>query len=215
MSILAISTSSGQFALALGKKGEVQYNSNNHNNEKNLSVLLKSGLSVLNKKISDIERIIVNIGPGGTSSVRTGVAFANSLAYSLNIPVHPVSSLEIAGIDIQEKHKMPVISTVKSIKNNAFIGYYKKKNSFDLHYGKISEKIDQITKNDKEIAIVGYHREQIAEILNTKKIVDTGLHYGNIEVLIKYYQNFEKNHVLFPEIAHPITEQNLEIKRNK
>jgi hypothetical protein len=35
----------------------------------------------------DLKKILVNPGPGGFSSTRTGVAVANALAFALSIPI--------------------------------------------------------------------------------------------------------------------------------
>lgn len=47
-------------------------------------------LSEINKiipKIKDLKGIIVVIGPGGFTSLRIGIATANAMAWSLNIPI--------------------------------------------------------------------------------------------------------------------------------
>lgn len=49
--------------------------------------LLQSVLDEADWKPADIERIACNLGPGGFTSVRTGVAFANALADQLQVPV--------------------------------------------------------------------------------------------------------------------------------
>ncbi len=210
MITLGISTSSGQFSLVLGNKNNIIYNSNKENNStKDISLLLKSGLKHINKSIQEIQNIIINIGPGGTSSVRTGVAFANSLSYSLKIPVHPVSSLELAGIEIWEKNKIPVLSSVKSIKNNAFIGFFKGYNDFLILYGKINEIIPELTKDFEKIAVLGYHRPIIKEILESKSIIDTEQNNGDAEFLIKKQDFFSNRALMYPKFAIPITEQNI------
>lgn len=211
MITLAISTSSGQFALAFGKNDKIIFNSESLNltDNKDIGLLFKEGLKNTGKSIDDIEKIIVDKGPGGTSGVRTGVAFVNSLSYSLGIPVYPVSSLELAGITVWEKHKIPVISTVKSIKNNAFIGCFERYNKFSIFYGKISEILPELTLKFNKIAVVGYHRDLIQELLQSKTVYDTGLKYGNIELLIKKQTLFLDRVLTFPHITIPITEQNI------
>lgn len=49
----------------------------------------------LNMKPSDLDKIVVANGPGSYTGVRIGVTTAKTLAWSLNIPVVGVSSLEV------------------------------------------------------------------------------------------------------------------------
>ena len=211
MITLGISTSLSQFTLIFGKDNKVIFNSEwiELKDKKEISLLFNEGLKYTNKSISDIKNILVDIGPGGTSSVRTGVAFANSLAYSLKIPVVPVSSLEIAGINIWEDKKIPVINTVKSIKNNAFIGFFQGYNKFSIKYGLIDDILPSLIRDIDKFAIVGYHREIIKEITKNKEIVDTGLLFGNAEILIKKQEMFLERALIYPKISFPITEQNI------
>jgi tRNA A37 threonylcarbamoyladenosine modification protein TsaB len=44
--------------------------------------------SLISKKIlKQIDRIVVNSGPGGFTATRSGVSFANALAFALKIPI--------------------------------------------------------------------------------------------------------------------------------
>lgn len=212
MVTLAISTSSGQFALAFGENDKIIFNSDSLeiDHQKDISILFEEGLKYTKKTVDSIKQIVVDNGPGGTSSVRTGVAFANALAYSLKIPICSVSSLELAGIDIWENSQIPVISTVKSIKKNAFIGYFKDYNNFSLHYGKINEILPNLLKDISELAIAGHHRDEIKELLLTKTVNDTGKKFGNVELLLKKKDLFIERKIIFPELVYPVTEKSIE-----
>jgi len=52
----------------------------------NLLPQLKRFLKTHQVKLRDLKKIVVNPGPGGFSSTRTGVVAANALAYALGIP---------------------------------------------------------------------------------------------------------------------------------
>ncbi|MBL7727365.1 MAG: hypothetical protein JNM68_06770, partial [Dinghuibacter sp.] len=139
---LGISTSSGQFALVLGEAGKLLYHSNQGGEEpgkKEVHTMLVEGLNHLQRTVHDIGLIVTDIGPGGTSCVRTGVSFVNSLSFSIDIPVAAVASFELAGADVFGRTGLPVICTVKSIKENAFIGIYNGPQQYSIHFGKINE----------------------------------------------------------------------------
>ena len=210
MLTLGISTSSGQFALVLGEGGRMIYNSNEFEINNELDDMLRGALESCGKEVKDITGIIVDIGPGGTSRVRTGVAFANSLSYASEIPVYPVSSMELAGIDAGCKYNLPVIATVKSIKGNAYIGLYNN-GQVTIKYGPI-EDIPLITEDLDEFAVVGFHRDAILNLpsLKNKSITDTGLLFGDVSFFIEKERLFKNRKGLkFPYFSQPVTEQTL------
>lgn len=53
----------------------------------NLLSQLEKFLSEENNQLSDLNAILVNIGPGSYTGTRIGVTIANTLAWSLDIPV--------------------------------------------------------------------------------------------------------------------------------
>jgi len=214
MLILGISTSSGQFALLLGENNQVIYDSGEFEKDDNkeLYYLLQDALNACNKKINDINHIIVDMGPGGTSRVRTGIAFANSLAYSLNIPVSPVSTMELAGIDAYNKQGLPVVNSVKSIKGNAYIGFYQKDNKeVKIEYGRIEEIVPKFVNGIDKFVIVGAHREQIINLpaLAGKTIIDSRMQYGNARIFIEKSDLFTSRGLLFPQFVVPVTEETI------
>lgn len=208
MLTLGISTSSGQFALILGRNGKITYNSKTSAIENELDEMLLDALAFCNEKAANVTKIIVDIGPGGTSRVRTGVAFANSLSYALNIPVYPVSSMELAGVDVWSRYQLPVISTVRSIKGNAYIGLYDKK-LIAIEYGPVEEVVPKLTHYLDEFVVVGFHREAIINLpsLQNKIITDSELLFGDASLFIEKEEIFTtKEGLLFPHFAQPITE---------
>lgn len=50
--------------------------------------LIQESLKEAKIELSDIEEVIVATGPGSFTGLRVGVAVANALGYSLNIPVN-------------------------------------------------------------------------------------------------------------------------------
>jgi len=211
MLTLGISTSSGQFALVMGENGTVIFNSEDYQlaENKDVDVLISACLGKTGKSPGDITNILVDIGPGGTSRVRTGIAFANSLSYSLGIPVCPVSSMELAGLDAWENYALPVIATVKSISGNAYIGFYNDHQLKGIRYGTIKEVVPELVSGLDGFAVVGYHREQIISLFPDKKVIDSGCLYGSVRILIEKIDLFKDRALIFPRIALPITEKTI------
>ena len=210
MLTLGISTSSGQFALVLGEGGKTIYNSKEFEINNELDDMLNNALMSCGKEAKDISGIIVDIGPGGTSRVRTGVAFANSLSFASGIPVYPVSSMELAGVDAGNKFNLPVLATVKSIKGNAYIGLYNN-GEVAIKYGPIEE-IPLMTDDLNEFVVVGFHRDAIINLpaLKNKTVIDTEMLFGDVIVFIEKEELFKKRKgINFPYFAQPITENTI------
>jgi tRNA A37 threonylcarbamoyladenosine modification protein TsaB len=209
MLTLGISTSSGQFAIVLGDDRKMIFNSEEYHlaEQKDISVLINKCLEISGKTIFDVNNIIVDIGPGGTSRVRTGIAFANSLSYSLGIKVCPVSSMELAGINAWEKYSLPVIATVKSINGNAYVGFFNNNTLISTEYGKIENLIPSLIGDCQELVVVGYHRELIISLFPEIKIIDSGMFYGDVKIFAEQALRFINRGILFPEIAFAVTEK--------
>ncbi|MDR0768940.1 MAG: hypothetical protein LBE71_03420 [Dysgonamonadaceae bacterium] len=214
MLLLGISTSSGQFALLIGENNRVIYNSAEYEKDgnKELYFLLRDALTTCNKKVNDISHIIVDTGPGGTSRVRTGIAFANSLAYSLHIPVCPVSTMELAGIDASAGYGLPVVHSVKSVKGNAYIGFYGGgREEAQIRYGRVEEIVPELVGSIRKFVVVGAHREQIMKlpVLSGKTVVDSGMQYGNVRIFIEKSELFIGRGLIFPKMVESVTEQTI------
>lgn len=98
MTILAMDTSNNALGVALIEEDRVlgEYITNL---KKNHSVRIMPAIETLMKDCEktpkDLTKIIVAKGPGSYTGVRIGVTIAKTLAWSLNIPLVGVSSLEI------------------------------------------------------------------------------------------------------------------------
>ncbi|KFZ42578.1 tRNA (adenosine(37)-N6)-threonylcarbamoyltransferase complex dimerization subunit type 1 TsaB [Anoxybacillus flavithermus] len=98
MKVLAIDTSTFVMGIAVvdGQivKGEIITNL-----KKNHSIRVMSAIEALLQECDmspkDLERIVVAKGPGSYTGVRIGVTIAKTLAWTLNIPLVGVSSLEV------------------------------------------------------------------------------------------------------------------------
>ncbi len=210
MLTLGISTSFSNYAIIIAKAGDVLFNSNDLHFEekKNITEWFEVALEESKISVKDISKIIVDIGPGGTTSVRTGVAFANSLAYSLGIAVCPVSSIELLSMTSWAQQKTTVLSLIKFMKNDYFIGFYDGKNDIRILYGELADVLPDLLKDEKSLIITGKFQQKVADLFPEIEIINLGIMKGDTELLIKNEDLFSKRALKFPEIAFPISEQN-------
>ncbi|WYP27366.1 tRNA (adenosine(37)-N6)-threonylcarbamoyltransferase complex dimerization subunit type 1 TsaB [Alkalihalobacillus sp. FSL W8-0930] len=94
---LALDTSSYVLGVAVLKDGQVAAELTTHmkkNHSLRLMPAVNNVLAELDLTPKDISRIVVAVGPGSYTGVRIGVTTAKTLAWTLDIPLVGVSSLE-------------------------------------------------------------------------------------------------------------------------
>ena len=125
----------------------------------------------------DLDKIMVVIGPGSFTGVRIGVTIAKTIAWSLDIPIVPVSGLTAMALSnpMSDNYSMPLIDARRGYVNGSL--YDKDKNSVveDTHIEleelknkvKNNQPITVITNNDIEISydVVKYNPD-ILKIVN-------------------------------------------------
>lgn len=74
----------------------------------------------------DVKRIYVSIGPGSFTGVRIGLTIAKTYAYSLDIKLVPISSLEIMSSTLEGDS----ISIIDARRGYVFAGGYNNLNNF-------------------------------------------------------------------------------------
>ena len=103
--LLAIETSWDQPRVILGDSVNRLFDSyldctEAHSRE--LLALVSTGLEASGAQVHDICAIVINVGPGRLTSIRTGVAFSNALAFSLTIPIYPFNYFEIVARQVSK-----------------------------------------------------------------------------------------------------------------
>ncbi len=208
--ILFIETSTSIFNIALTNQAELLFSSADDpafQRERNIATLVKVGLDKIGKRTSDIQLIAVNSGPGGTNSVRSGVAFANSLGYSLKIPVSYYNSFEAIGRLAWEKYQLPVVCTAKAINGFMYLGLFEDGEIKDMKYGKLEDIFKEISTNLIEFVVAGMHRHIIIEDYEKDFVIhDSGIQVGLPSSLLEIKDVLESRKVDYPDFVRPLTE---------
>lgn len=101
--------------------------------------------------VHNLNEILVVIGPGSFTGVRLGVTIAKTLAYTLNIPIKEVTSLQCKAISYDSnKKKAAIINDLKGV----FIGIFNEKNELINDYQYINNDDYQKFLKNNDIPIV-------------------------------------------------------------
>lgn len=178
MLILGIDTSSKMSSITLydSEKGVIAKNSVQvkMTHSDTLMILIDNLLKNSGKSIKDVNRVAVGIGPGSFTGIRIGVGTAKGLAYSRNIDIVGVNTLDILAENIEETDR-EIITIIDAKKERVFYSVYGYEN------GKIWRKEEYRDRNINEII----------EEFRRKNVIFTGdgiLAYGNL--IIESGENF-------------------------
>jgi tRNA threonylcarbamoyl adenosine modification protein YeaZ len=98
--VLAIDTSTSRTSVAIIETGTVVYSGFRDGataHGPSLPALVQAALA-----ISDVDEVVVGMGPGPFTGLRVGIAFAQSFALARALPVRGVCSLDAIATQIQE-----------------------------------------------------------------------------------------------------------------
>ena len=127
MKYLFIDSATTTLVVAIIIDGEIKYIFNEETG-KDMSVMLmpiiKKAFDTTNLKPKEIDKIFVTIGPGSFTGIRVGLTAVKVMAWSLKIPVIPVSSLEVIASGTPGIHNIALIDARRGY---VFAGGYDKR----------------------------------------------------------------------------------------
>ncbi|MFC4800406.1 tRNA (adenosine(37)-N6)-threonylcarbamoyltransferase complex dimerization subunit type 1 TsaB [Neobacillus sp. GCM10023253] len=182
MTILAIDTSNYALGVALLEEKEVlgEYITNL---KKNHSVRIMPAIQTLMKDCervpSDLTKIVVAKGPGSYTGVRIGVTIAKTLAWTLNIPLVGISSLEILAAGPGRYFDGLISPIFDARRGQVYTGLYQVENGElkVIEPDQLTMAVDwagKLSELGKPVLFVGndlsIHRERITERLGTQAV---------------------------------------------
>lgn len=191
MYTLFISTFDKLITIGLLKNGEVldkKIKESDRNHSIYVMPMIEEILSVNEITTSYLNEIIVVNGPGSFTGVRLGVTIAKTLAYTLDIPIKTITSLESYAVSIESNdNKLITISDLKG----KFIGYFNRDNE-------VLEEFKYLSNNEYK------------EYIKDKK--ETELKEFNLESIYKYLKSIDS---INPHIVNPIYIKGIEALNGK
>ncbi len=176
--VLALETSSPSYGVAFGADPSPATHaviSRTDPSFSSVGELVSSLLEGAHAAFSDIEVIGVDAGPGNISSVRSAVAYANALAYSLGVKVFCANSLVLMAAEVQAAEPLPALCITRTGGGNAYIGFFAGGQPPKLRYGKPDDLLPGMVAGSGEICVAGSLRDVAAGLLPGVRISDTGI----------------------------------------
>ena len=125
MKLLAIETSSDVCGIALLEAAQVvAYREEilNREHAEKLPKFYKKLMDEVELSLIELSGIAISIGPGSFTGLRIGLSFAKGLAFSVNVPLLPISTL----LAITESCKLDVDEVSTILHSHKDIVYYQK-----------------------------------------------------------------------------------------
>lgn len=112
MNLLSIATSSGQTSIGFSFGGAVfaeALDDAGPGSSGRLLPILKDKMAAVGAKLADFAAVVVDVGPGGFTSIRVGCSLAQGIAFASGVPVYPVCSLDVVAADEPEDKVLAVV----------------------------------------------------------------------------------------------------------
>ncbi|MBT8240302.1 MAG: tRNA (adenosine(37)-N6)-threonylcarbamoyltransferase complex dimerization subunit type 1 TsaB [Acidimicrobiia bacterium] len=84
-----------------------------------ITPMLQAVLAAAATDLSEVERIVVDVGPGRYTGMRVGIATAKTLAFALDVAVVPVTSFQLLAA-AAPPHDGPLFAVVDARRNQVF-----------------------------------------------------------------------------------------------
>jgi tRNA threonylcarbamoyladenosine biosynthesis protein TsaB len=194
MNLLALDTSSAACSVSL-QIAHQEYSSHLIEPKSHTNTLLPTIQKLLENSgavISDLDAIILGVGPGSFVGTRIAAAVAQGIAFAGEINLIPISSMEVIAYEAMQKNNLENIIVVQDARmDEIFIGKYQLDNQKNLKTStpiQLKSKFDKIIDNDLEIAVTGNASNSYLEALNGQfkiRPIKENIIYPNASFLLK------------------------------
>lgn len=184
--VLALEASSRTYAVAAGDEEVPRVLRESHRDDPafaGLGDLVAQTLAAAGGTFSDIEAIAVDVGPGGLSSIRAAVAYANGLAFSLGVRVFPVTSLELMALAALGARSGPLLCLKRGTGANTYGALFVNGEVTEMRYGPAGSIVPDLAAGLAEVHVAGASADEVAGLLPGTTVRDTGIANADVTVL--------------------------------
>jgi tRNA threonylcarbamoyl adenosine modification protein YeaZ len=190
--ILALEASSRTYAVAVGTEEQPPVQRAARRDDPGfagLGDLVARAMAAAGATFTDISVIALDVGPGGLSSIRSAVAYANGLAFSLGAKIFPVSSLELMALAAQSDHREPFLSLKRGLVGNTYAGLFVNGEMAELRHGPPRSVVPALAGDLERVCVVGASPEELVDLLPGVALEDAGI--ADADVLTLYLSAHE------------------------
>jgi tRNA threonylcarbamoyladenosine biosynthesis protein TsaB len=186
--VLAVETSSANHSVALGTPAGVQVSRAIRRQDpsfQGVGPIVASALAEAGGRFADIDRIGVDVGPGNLASVRSGVAYANGLAFSLGLPVLWANALELMAIEVAGSDPGPVLCLRNAGGGNVYAGLFRDGATVGMRHGPLERTVASMGGGLVELSVAGTFRQDVLGMLPHSLVKDTGIDVPDVLTLYR------------------------------
>lgn len=149
--LLAIDCSSTYLSIALkiGNQVYTYHQDKPRQHKESLIPEVKNLCQQAQIQLADLNAIMVGRGPGSFVGVRLAMSFAQGLAFGLDIPIIPVSSLQLIAQSHIQTHSEITIA-IDAHMGDVYLGQYKCQNNIMLPINETAIKIEQLDSHQNK-----------------------------------------------------------------
>jgi tRNA A37 threonylcarbamoyladenosine modification protein TsaB len=189
--VLAIDASSMTYAVAAGTGAEPSAQSTGRRKDPEfagIGGLAAQTLTAVNATFQDISLIAVDAGPGGLSSIRAAVAYANGLAFSLGAKIFAIGSLELMAIAARADHQGPLLILKPGQGGDVYAGLFIDAENPQLRCGPPGTVVPELAAGLTAVHVAGLPTEDMASMLPGVTVTDTGIADASVVTLYQAAQ---------------------------
>ncbi|RUL93766.1 tRNA (adenosine(37)-N6)-threonylcarbamoyltransferase complex dimerization subunit type 1 TsaB [Verrucosispora sp. FIM060022] len=212
--ILAIETSTKDYSVAIGTESAASVRLTTTRFEPDfdgIAGLVDKALAEAGIRSSDLAAVAVDIGPGNLTSVRAGVAYANGLAYALDLPIFATDSLSVMAHSVPADAPVLALRPARGVASSeVYAGIYVPGRPASLSRGDYWVIIDELATSLAEqgfdaLTVVGAYRPEMTDVSTSLKVQDGGPAAPDASTLLAMAQAGEER--MSPGPVGPLTEE--------
>jgi tRNA threonylcarbamoyladenosine biosynthesis protein TsaB len=207
--VLALEASSRTYAVTVGAGEDPQAQATTCRDDPafaELGELVARVLASAGAGFDDIGIIGVDVGPGGLSSIRAAVAYANGLAFALGVRIFPVSSLELMAMAAQQTDRGPVLCLKRGQGGTAYAGLFADGETVDLRHGSPGSVVPAMVGGLARIRVAGASADDVAALLPGVTVEDSRIADADVAVLYRAARAAIADPERLVPIASPLNE---------